>query len=120
MKKIRFAVIGCGHVGLRHAEMIHRNPEAELAAVCDIFPEPPAAISEWNIPYFDSAEKMLDTITDVDVVNVCTPNGLHAKHSLMALERKKHVVLEKPMALSKADCEKVIFKALQVHRNVFC
>lgn len=118
--KIKFAVIGCGHIGLRHAEMIRRNPEAELVAMCDIMPEPPAQVKEWGVSYFTSAEEMLSTVANADVVNVCTPNGLHATHALMALEKKMHVVLEKPMALSKADCEKIIFKALQVHKTVFC
>ena len=54
------------------------------------------------------------------MVNVCTPNGFHASHSLTALKASKHVVCEKPMALSKKDCEEIIFKALQVSKQVFC
>jgi len=118
--KLKFAVVGSGHIGLRHAEMIRRNPEAELVGLCDILPESPAQIAEWGVPYFSSFKEMLSTIPDIDVVNICTPNGLHAINALEALNSKKHVVLEKPMALSKADCEKIIFKALQVHKNVFC
>jgi predicted dehydrogenase len=57
---------------------------------------------------------------DFDVVCICTPNGLHGEHCLRSLELKKHVVIEKPMALSVADCEKIIFKALQVSKQVFC
>ena len=118
-KKIRFAVIGAGHIGKRHAEMIRRNEEAELIALCDIRPSEELG----NMPetkLYSSASEMLTTHTDVDVVCVCTPNGLHAEHTLLALEHKKHVVIEKPMALSVADCEKIIFKALQVSRQVFC
>ena len=118
-KKIRFAVIGAGHIGKRHAEMIRRNEEAELIAMCDIRPSEELG----NMPetkLYSSASEMLATHTDVDVVCVCTPNGLHAEHTLLALEHKKHVVIEKPMALSVADCEKIIFKALQVSRQVFC
>ncbi|HEX5003452.1 MAG TPA: Gfo/Idh/MocA family oxidoreductase [Bacteroidia bacterium] len=118
--KIKFAVVGSGHIGLRHAEMVRRNPEAELVGVCDILPGPPAQITEWGVPYFSSSKEMLAALPDIDVVNICTPNGLHATNALEALNSKKHVVLEKPMALSKADCEKIIFKALQVHKNVFC
>ena len=62
---------------------------------------------------------MLVAHPEIDVVNVCSPNGLHAKHSLIALENRKHIVCEKPMALTKADCEKIIYKALQVSRTVF-
>lgn len=119
-RKIRFAVIGAGHIGLRHAEMIHRHPEAELVALCDIRPKDEVKLGDYaNYPYYTSAEEMLKAHPEVDVVNVCTPNGLHAEHSLLALNNRMHVVCEKPMALSKVDCEKIIFKALQVSRNVF-
>jgi UDP-N-acetyl-2-amino-2-deoxyglucuronate dehydrogenase len=53
------------------------------------------------------------------VVNIATPNGYHCLYSLLALEAGYHVVIEKPMGLSKADCEQVIFKSLQVSRQVF-
>jgi predicted dehydrogenase len=77
-------------------------------------------VADFNVPFFQSVDDMLNSIQDIDVVCVCTPNGVHAEHSLKALEAKKHVVCEKPMALTKADCEKIIFKALQVSRHVFC
>lgn len=117
---VKFAIIGCGHIGKRHAEMVQRNAEAELLALCDILPEKEAGVGQFNVPYFTSAEAMLEKTPDVDVVVVCSPNGLHAEHALLALQHRKHVVCEKPMALTKADCEKIIFKALQVHKNVFC
>jgi predicted dehydrogenase len=63
---------------------------------------------------------MLKAHPEIDVVNICTPNGLHAEQSLLALDYNKHVVCEKPMALAKTDCEKIIYKALQMHKQVFC
>ena len=119
-EKIKFAVIGCGHIGKRHAEMIRRNAECELVALSDIRPENEVGVADFNVPFFQSVDDMFNSIQDIDVVCVCTPNGVHAEHSLKALEAKKHVVCEKPMALTKADCEKIIFKALQVSRHVFC
>jgi len=118
--QVKFAIIGSGHIGKRHDEMIKRNHEEGLVAMCDIIPEEEAGVSEFGVPYFRSAAEMFAAGLDFDVVNVCSPNGLHAEHAIMALEHKKHVVCEKPMALTKADCERIIFKALQVHRNVFC
>jgi len=120
MEKIRFAVIGAGHIGKRHAEMINRNPESELVAICDIRPEEDLGLGELKVPFFNTAQAMLNEGPQCDVVTVCSPNGLHATHALMALDKGKHVVCEKPMALTKADCEKIIFKALQVHKTVFC
>lgn len=119
-RKIKFAIIGCGHIGKRHAEMITRHPEAELTALCDAQARENLGLDAYDVPFFNTIEELIANTPDLEVINVCTPNGLHAQHSLKALEAKKHVVCEKPMALSKADCEAVIFKALQVHRNVFC
>ncbi len=117
---IRFAVVGCGHIGKRHAEMVMRNPEAELAALADTKKRGDLGLEAYDVPYFTDLTQMLAEVPDIDVVNICTPNGLHAAQSLAALEHRKHVVCEKPMGLSKANCENVIFKALQMSRHVFC
>lgn len=118
--KIKFAIIGCGHIGKRHAEMITRNPDTQLMALCDILPREQTGVDKYSVPYYSSVEEMLKAEKDIDVVSVCTPNGLHAMHALKVLEAKKHVVCEKPMALTKSDCEEVLHKALQMHRQVFC
>ncbi|MBS1582763.1 MAG: Gfo/Idh/MocA family oxidoreductase [Bacteroidetes bacterium] len=116
---VRFAVVGCGHIGKRHAEMIQRNPESELVALCDVRPKAELGLDAYAVPFFNDLSAMLDAVPGIDVVSVCTPNGLHAPMSIAALDRRKHVVCEKPMGLSKASCEAVIHKALQVHRHVF-
>jgi predicted dehydrogenase len=119
MNKIKFAVVGQGHIGKRHAEMIRRNPHCELVAVCDIRPKEETGCTDIKEPYFSSIDEMLASGIAIDVVNVCTPNGLHAEQCIKALENRCHVVCEKPMGLSKAECEQVIFKALSMHRRVF-
>ena len=116
---IKFAVVGCGHIGKRHAEMVRRHPEAELVAVCDVRSKEEVGLAELDVPYFNDLDTMLRDKPEIEVVNVCTPNGLHAVQSLKALEAGKHVVCEKPMGLSKAECEEVLYKALQVQRTVF-
>lgn len=118
--KIKFAVIGAGHIGKRHAEMITRHSEAELIAICDVRKREELGLEAYTVPLYHSPAELLAAHPEIEVVAVATPNGLHAEHALVALENKKHVVIEKPMALTKADCEKVIFKALQVSRQVFC
>jgi UDP-N-acetyl-2-amino-2-deoxyglucuronate dehydrogenase len=118
--KIKFAVIGQGHIGKRHAEMVRRNPEAELIAVCDTLPKDKLDLNDLKEKFYTSIDELLSAHPEVEVVNICTPNGLHAQHSLAALEAGKHIVCEKPMALTKADCETMIFKALQNHKTVFC
>ncbi|MFT4981529.1 MAG: UDP-N-acetyl-2-amino-2-deoxyglucuronate dehydrogenase [Bacteroidia bacterium] len=119
-KKIKFAIVGCGHIGKRHAEMVVRNEECELVALCDTAEKNGLNIDDYDVPFFNSLDEMLASVPEIDVVNVCTPNGFHASDSLKALQASKHVVCEKPMALSKKDCEEIIFKALQVSKQVFC
>jgi UDP-N-acetyl-2-amino-2-deoxyglucuronate dehydrogenase len=119
-KPVKFAVVGCGHIGKRHAEMIMRHPEAELVALCDISPKAGLKLEAYTVPFYNALQDLLDSGEDFDVLCVATPNGLHAEHALMGLDKKKHIVVEKPMALSKADCEKIIFRSLQVSKQVFC
>ncbi len=120
VRKIKFAVIGQGHIGKRHAEMIRRNPDCELVAVCDVLPKESLGLEPLQENFYNAIENLLSAHPEVEVVNICTPNGLHAEHALLALHKGKHVVVEKPMALSKADCEKVIYAALHHHKTVFC
>jgi len=120
MSRIRFAVIGQGHIGRRHAEMVRRNPETELIAVCDILPREKLGLNALNEKFYASAEEMLKAHPEVEVVNICSPNGLHAKHALMAIESGKSVVVEKPMALHRQDCEQILSSALQRQKQVFC
>src|ERR1700749_188676 len=114
MSKIKFAIIGQGHIGKRHAEMVRRNPNAELIAVCDVLPKEHTGNAEIKEKYYSTIEELLKNHPEVEVVNVCTPNGLHAQHAMKGLEAEKHVVVEKPMAHHKSDCENLISKSLQV------
>jgi UDP-N-acetyl-2-amino-2-deoxyglucuronate dehydrogenase len=118
-KKIRFAVVGCGHIGKRHSEMIKREPQAELVGLIDIKPKEKLNIESFDVPFFHSLKDFLSSGVEADVINIATPNGFHASQALECLEAKKHVVIEKPLALTKKDAEKVIFKALHVHKHVF-
>lgn len=117
MNKVKFVVIGYGHIGKRHAEMVRRNDKSELVAVCDIVKP-----SEVDVPYYSSKEELYNSkeFKDAEVVNICTPNGIHSEIALECIERDKHVVVEKPMGLSKKNCEDVIYSALRHHKQVFC
>ena len=117
---IKFVIVGSGHIGKRHAEMVRRNPEAELIAMVDVQAADACGAEQFNVPFFNSMEALLASELVFDVVNICTPNGLHAEQAIKALEAKKHVVVEKPMGLTTDQCEKVIFKSLQQSKNVFC
>jgi UDP-N-acetyl-2-amino-2-deoxyglucuronate dehydrogenase len=118
-RKIKFAVIGCGHIGKRHAEMIVRNPESELVALVDIKPKSELNIDQYSVPFFASIDEFLAANLEVDVVNIATPNGFHFEQAFKVLDRNMHVVVEKPLALTKNDAEKLIYQALHKHKNLF-
>jgi UDP-N-acetyl-2-amino-2-deoxyglucuronate dehydrogenase len=119
MNKIKFAVVGCGHIGKRHAEMIIRNSDSELIALCDVLPDEDLNIENFIVPRYFDISSMLEAHPDIDVVNIATPNGLHAKQAMEVLNYSKHVVIEKPIALNKFDAESIIFQALRVNKRVF-
>lgn len=120
MSKVKFGVIGQGHIGKRHAEMIRRNPQCELVAVCDIQDKDKLGLSDIKELFYQDYLKMIEQHPEIEVINICTPNGLHAKHAIDCLSHQKHIVVEKPLTLSTSDAEKIIYTALKYHRYVFC
>jgi predicted dehydrogenase len=120
-KRIRFAVVGCGHIGKRHIEVIQRNPEAELVAVCDVLPPESLNLpSSFHLAPFSHLEDMLFAGIPFDVLNICVPNGLHASMAVRALETGHHVVIEKPVALATFDAKKILYTAEKQNKQVFC
>ena len=79
-KKVKFAVVGSGHIGKRHAEMINRNDESELVAMCDILPKEELRLENYDVPFFSSIDDLLGSNIEFDVMCVATPNGLHGEH----------------------------------------
>jgi len=116
--RIKFAIIGAGYIGKRHATLIKENNDSELVAFIDVRTEDECQIDKFNTPLFSSLDEFKSANLEVDVINICTPNGLHAIHCLEALNLDHHVVCEKPMALTKEDCEKVMFTALEKSKHI--
>lgn len=116
---LKFGIIGAGHIGRRHAQMVENHPEARLVAVCDLLDQEDLGWENGSVNWYHDLASMLKEEEDMDVVVVASPNGYHASQALDCLEARKHVVVEKPMTLTKADAEKVIFKALNVHKHLF-
>ena len=112
---IKFAVVGCGHIGRRHLHVIDADPDAELLAFCDVDREKLRHFAEkfpHAKPYTDY-ERMLHE-TEADIVAVCTPHGLHSIQSIQAAYAGKHILVEKPMALTGIESERMIHAA---HEN---
>ena len=121
MKKseIKFAIIGCGRIAQRHAE--HISKRGQLVAVCDIVQEKAEQLAAaYGAKAYTNYADMLAHEPSIDVIAVCSPNGLHAQHAIDGLKAGFHVLCEKPMGLSKDGCESVIYTALQHSQQVFC
>ena len=118
MNKLKFAIVGCGRIAERHAEQINRL--AVLKAVCDEVELNALSLGEkYGSKSYTSYEDMLFEEKELDVVSVCTPNGLHAEHSIMAFRRGCNVVCEKPMAIRVYDCGEMIKEAEKANRRLF-
>lgn len=114
---LKFAIVGCGHIAQRHAE--HIANKAVLAAVCDTVKEKAdaLAVKHGATAYYTLEELLQDT--SINIVSICTPNGLHATHTIQCLQSGKHVLCEKPMGLSVAECGNMIQAAEKSNRRLF-
>lgn len=119
-QNIKFAVIGCGNIGKRHVAVIDAEDSAQLVAICDVDESKCKALSDLygGIPYYTDYNKMLAE-TDAEMVCIASPHGLHAEMSIASSKYKKHTLVEKPMALRKADCEKMINAAEENNVKLF-
>lgn len=115
---IKFAIVGCGRIAQRHAE--HINKFGILAAVCDTDKIKADTLGKmYNASIYYSIDDLLKSEKEVDVISVCSPNGLHASHSIMALKAGFHVLCEKPMAISVHDCGEMIKTAEHYNKRLF-
>jgi predicted dehydrogenase len=118
ISKIRFALVGCGRIAQRHAE--HITNQGVLAAVCDIDEERAEQLAmKYNAKAYYNVDELLNNEKDIDVVSVCSPNGLHPIHSIKALQAGFHVLCEKPMAINVHDCGEMIKAAEKANKRLF-
>ena len=115
---VRFAIVGCGAISTQHVEAIRAVDGAQLVAVESASAERARASGErWGVPWTTDLGELIAR-DDVDAVAICTPSGLHAGQALAALRRGKHVVVEKPLALSVAEADAVISEGQRSGRLV--
>ena len=118
--KIKFAVMGLGHIGKRHAEVIRNNSDCELVALCDNRDKADLDIAGYPVPFFSSLDELLKANMGFEVLCIATPNGLHEANAIKGLRAGCHVVVEKPMAITSLGCERIIRESLAQQRRVFC
>ena len=107
---LRFALVGCGRIAKRHSDLLGQKQidGAELVAVCDLVPKRAQAIGQgYRVPVFVDMHEMMSTV-DCDVVVVLTESGMHAKHVVELAAYKRHIIVEKPMALTLHDADLMI------------
>jgi len=107
---LKFALLGCGRIAKRHSELLGLNQikNASLVAVCDIDEEKAKKIGEqFDVPYYTDMDNMMNSV-DIDVVSVLTESGYHAQHVINLAKYGKHIVVEKPMALTLDDADEMI------------
>jgi len=118
MKKLNIGIIGCGRIGNRHAK--HIATYGKLVAVCDIDSEKRKSLSEeYDCDSFSNIDELLNSGLDIDVVAICTPNGLHAEHSIKSLNSGFHVLCEKPLGISVDECGEMLKAAEKNNKRLF-
>jgi predicted dehydrogenase len=118
MNKLKFAIIGCGRIAGRHAEQIVRV--ADLAAVCDKVELKAELLGQkYGAKVYTDLDDLLANEQGLDVISVCTPNGLHSEHSIKAFRKGIHVLCEKPLAITVYDCGEMIKEAEKANRRLF-
>lgn len=103
-----FAIIGCGTIARIHVQAIQKIENAKLIGVCDYSYEFAKQFAEkYGCKAYTSQEEMLKD-NDIDIVNICTPSGLHYKQVIACAKAKKNVIVEKPMAITKEQMDEAI------------
>lgn len=109
---LRFALIGCGRIAPKHAGNLTEGliNDASLAAVCDNKPERAKAFGEkYKVPYYTDMHQMMKEMGDkIDVISILTPSGDHAEHTIQMSKYAKPIIVEKPMALTLEDADRMI------------
>ena len=107
---IRIALVGCGRIAKRHSELLGRGeiPGAELVGVTDIDSQRAEDIGKrFGVPHFTDMDEMMGTVRP-DAVSVLTPSGDHADHTVRLAAYGKVIIVEKPMALTLDDADRMI------------
>ncbi len=107
-RRFRVALVGCGRISTNHFEALSRIDGLDLVAVCDVVEERARTAGErWGVPWFTNYEQMLGA-TPCDVVTIATPSGLHPAQGVLAARAGKHVVSEKPMAITLSAADELV------------
>jgi predicted dehydrogenase len=118
MQKLKFAIVGCGQIAKKH--LLQIEAIGTLVAICD---SNPSQVTTWinraDTVFFSSLETLLSARLTIDVIVICTPNGLHASQAQICLKAGYNVLVEKPLALTAQDALAVVETAIQAKQYLF-
>ena len=115
---VRYGIIGYGRWGKLHIQAIRKAAGAELKAVAVSSEETKrTAEAEQGVPIYTDYRELLER-SDIDVVDIVLPNHLHYDAAMAALRAGKHILLEKPVALTEAECRDIVEEARKRGRHI--
>ena len=119
MTPLRFALMGCGRIAVRHSEILSQADFSELCGVCDVVPEKADSFAKkYDVPAFYDVEQMLATLSP-DVLCILTPSGLHGRHIMQVADKIPNIVVEKPMVLDLGEADEVIEHCEKLGNRLF-
>jgi predicted dehydrogenase len=121
MEKVRIAIVGLGTIGQSvHLPILSKLPDAEIVAVCDVEASKAEFVAKkYEIPrFYTDLEEMLKVEEDIVGVDVCTSTFSHRDVAIAALEAKKHVLVEKPLARTQKEALEIVSAAKKNQRKV--
>lgn len=114
---MKYALIGCGRIAVNHIKAALNN-KFDIVAVCDVLPEKMELLlkkyelqNDLSIARYIDYKEMLNKHPEVDLIAIATESGEHAKIALDCIDAKKNVVIEKPIAMSMSDANKIVNRA---------
>lgn len=107
--RLCFGLVGCGRIAQRHCQVLTALDSTRLGAVCDTVLEKAKAIgAQYGVPWYTDYHEMMTKHPEIQVVNILTPSGSHARHTIDLARYRKHILVEKPIALTVGDAENMI------------
>jgi len=115
-RTLRVGLVGCGRIAHVHAGYLRQTPQVAFVGACDTSPESREAFTaRWQVPTFADVDELLSAAAP-DAVHVVTPPASHAALAIRLLDAGLHVLVEKPMALSVAEVDRMLAAAQRSQR----
>ena len=106
-QKVKIAILGYGHIGRKHAEMVFQNQDYQLVALIDPKFKSENLDQNISVDHFTSLQDFLQSDISADLIAICTPNGLHYEQTKLIVEKGIHAIIEKPITLNSEEAQEL-------------